>query len=296
MPASLSLRHPIPAYAPLFLGLYGRIAPRQAARLLADLISQPRGQNPTQPWELASGTVGNEIELRTGLRARSWGDRGPLVLALHGWRGRTTQFRPLAANLLERGLRTVALELPGHGISFGNSATPRLIGELLVEIVRIVGPVHAAIGHSFGGAALGAGLVYGFRPERLVIVSSPTRVSRIPLLLAKSAGLPPAAMAEFAKLLDRDAGRPSAELDLVTTAPRSGIPGLLIHDLEDAVIPYAEFEALANAWPGVKAMTTRGKGHRDILSAPAVLGAIAEFVDPAAARRSASPERAPPPA
>jgi pimeloyl-ACP methyl ester carboxylesterase len=275
------VKNPIPAYAPLFLGLYGRIAPKQAARLLADLISQPGGQNPTQPWELASGTDGKAIELRTGLKARSWGETGPLVLALHGWRGRTTQFRPLAANLLERGMRTVALELPGHGISVGSSATPRLIGELLIEIERIVGPAHAAIGHSFGGAALGAGLVYGFRPKRIVIVSSPTHVSKIPLMLAKSAGLPPVAMAEFVSLLDRDAGRPSAELDLVSAAPRAGLPGLLVHDLQDAVIPYSEAEALANAWPSVKFMTTKGKGHRDILSAPEVIRTIADFVDPA---------------
>jgi pimeloyl-ACP methyl ester carboxylesterase len=272
------LRNPIPYYAPLFLGLYGRIAPKQAARLLANLIARPGGQNPTQPWELASGTAGKAIELRTGLHARSWGETGPLVLALHGWRGRTTQFRPLAALLLERGIRTVAVELPGHGISVGDSASPRLIGELLIEIERITGPVHTAIGHSFGGAALGAGLVYGFRSQRLVIVSSPTRVSRIPILLAKSAGLPATAMAEFQKLLDRDAGRPSAELDLVSAAPKSGIPGLLIHDLQDAVIPYVEAEALANAWPGLKMMTTSGKGHRDILSAPEVLRTIVDFV------------------
>jgi pimeloyl-ACP methyl ester carboxylesterase len=133
VPAFLSVRNPIPYYAPLLLGFYGRIAPRQAARLLADLISRPGGQNPTQPWELAHGTDGKAIELRTGLKARSWGESGPLVLALHGWRGRTTQFRPLAAMLLERRMRTVALELPGHGTSSGDSATPRLIGELLLE-------------------------------------------------------------------------------------------------------------------------------------------------------------------
>ena len=143
--------------------------------------------------------------------------------------------------------------------------------------------MHAAIGHSFGGAALGAGLVYGFRPQRLVIVSSPTHVSQIPLMLAKAAGLPPAAMAEFVKLLDHDAGRPSADLDLVTIAPHAGIPGLLIHDLQDAVIPYSEAAALAMAWPGVRLMTTTGKGHRDILSEPEVIQAIVEFVDPAAA-------------
>jgi pimeloyl-ACP methyl ester carboxylesterase len=90
-------------------------------------------------------------------------------------------------------------------------------------------------------------------------------------------------MAEFQKILDHDAGRPSAELDLVAAAPKAGIPGLLIHDLEDAVIPYSEAEALKNAWPDLQFMTTRGKGHRDILSAPEVLRAIARFVDPPAA-------------
>jgi pimeloyl-ACP methyl ester carboxylesterase len=277
------VRNPIPFYLPPLLNLFGRIAPRKAARLIADLIARPRGQNPTQPWETATGTIGHAIELRTGLHARSWGEAGPIVLALHGWRGRTTQFRPLAAKLADKGLRTLALELPGHGVSVGDSATPRQIGELLVEVERIVGPVHAAIGHSFGGAALGAGLVYGFRPHRLVIVSSPTRVSRIPLLLAKTAGLPPPAMKEFVKILDHDAGRPSAELDLVSTAPHAGIPGFLIHDLQDAVIPYGEAEALANAWPGIKFMTTSGKGHRDILSAPDVMKAIVDFVVPPSA-------------
>src|SRR5262245_12778835 len=179
-------------------------------------------------------------------------------------------------------MRTLALDLPGHGVTVGDSATPRELGELLVEVERIVGPVHAAIGHSFGGAALGAGLVYGFRPKRIVIVSSPTRVSRIPLLLAKTAGLPPPAMTAFVRILDHEAGRPSAELDLVSTAPRAGVPGFLVHDLRDAVIPYSEAEALAQAWPGLKFMTTDGKGHRDILSAPDVIRAIVDFVAPAA--------------
>jgi pimeloyl-ACP methyl ester carboxylesterase len=277
------LRNPIPFYLPWFFGVFGRIAPRKTARILAEMIARPRGQNPTQPWELATGTVGHQLELRTGLHARSWGEKGPLVLALHGWRGRTTQFRPLAAKLLDRGMRIVALELPGHGVSVGDSATPRQIGELLVEVERIVGPVHAAIGHSFGGAALGAGLVHGFRPKRIVIVSAPTRVSRIPLLLAKTAGLPPPAMREFVKILDHEAGRPLSELDLVSTVPHAGVPGFLIHDLQDAVIPYAEAEALANAWPGLRFMTTSGKGHRDILSAREVIRAIVDFVDPATA-------------
>lgn len=255
----------------------GRIAPRLAARAMATLVSQPRGRNPTQPWELAS-TPGRRIELRPGLFAEAWGESGPLVLALHGWRGRTTQFRPLAALLLARGFRTVAVDLPGHGGSAGEQLTPHLLGRLLIELQPILGSIHAAIGHSFGGAGIGAALPYGFRPSRIVIVSSPTHVSHIPFYWARMVGLPARAMPHFARLLDQHAGRPIAELDLVSTAPRCGIPGLLVHDTEDAVIPYSQALALVAAWPELQFMTTTGKGHRDILANDAVLQRITEFI------------------
>lgn len=262
---------------PLF-AVAGRIAPRLAARAMAALVSRPRGRNPTQPWELAEGTAGREIELRPGILAEAWGESGPLVLALHGWRGRTTQFRPLAATLLARGMRTIAVDLPGHGRSAGERVTPHLLGQLLVELERSHGPVHAAIGHSFGGAAIGAAMRYGFHPSRLVIVSSPTHVSRIPFIYAKMMGLPERAMTHFGRLLDEHAGRPIAELDLVATGPGCGIPALLVHDRDDAVIPYSEAEALVAAWPAVKVMATAGLGHRDILANGEVIRAISEFV------------------
>ena len=250
---------------------------------MAELVSLPRGRNPTQPWELAPGLAAREIELRPGLFARSWGETGPLVLALHGWRGRTTQFNPLATALSARGLRTIALDLPGHGRSAGERATPRILADLMNEVTQIAGPLHAAVGHSFGGAAIGAALASGFRASRLVIVSSPTRVSRLPFLYAKALHLPPRAMTYFARLLDEHAGRPIAEFDLIATGPRCSIPALLVHDRGDAVIPYLEAELLAAAWPGLKMISTDGLGHRDILADAAVVKTIADFItgDPA---------------
>jgi pimeloyl-ACP methyl ester carboxylesterase len=262
---------------PLF-AVAGRIAPRLAARAMAALISRPRGRNPTQPWELSQGAAGREIELRPGVFAEAWGESGPLVFALHGWRGRTTQFRPLAAALLARGMRTIALDLPGHGRSAGERVTPHLLGQLLIELERDLGPVHTAIGHSFGGAAIGAAIRYGFHPARMVIVSSPTHVSRIPFVYAKMMGLPERAMTYFGRLLDEHAGCPIAELDLVATGPGCGIPALLVHDRDDAVIPYSEAEALVAVWPELKVLTTAALGHRDILAHGEVIRAISEFV------------------
>lgn len=269
---------PAPFYLPLLFGLAGRIAPRRAARAMAEMVSRPRGRNPTQPWEVAQGLESREIELRPGLFARTWGESGPLVLALHGWRGRPTQFGPLGVALVARGLRTIALDLPGHGRSAGEQATPRLMAELLIEATKLTGPAQAVVGHSFGGAVIGAALAFGFRTPRMVLVSSPTRVSRLPFMWAKALHLPPRSMKYFAEILDEHAGRPVAELDLVATAPHCGIPALLVHDRADAVIPYREAEVLAAAWPELKMISTDGLGHRDILADTAVVRAVAGFI------------------
>jgi len=271
------LADPAPGYLKLLFGLGGRLAPRLAARAAAELVSRPRGRNPTQPWELGP-VAAREIELRPGLYARSWGESGPLVLALHGWRGRPTQFRLLAESLLARGLRTIALDAPGHGRSAGSHATPRILGELLIEAARITGPAHAVVGHSFGGAAIGAALMLGLSTSRGVLVSSPTHVSRMPLAYAAEFGLPPRAMPHLVRLLDEHAGRPFAEFDLVSVGPRCGIPTLLVHDHGDAVIPYLDAEDLAAVWPALKVVTTEGLGHRDILADAAVVSAVSDFI------------------
>lgn len=267
----------VPFWLPPLLKKTGALAPGLAARIMTELVTRPRGRNPTQPWELVKPPAEREVELRPGLFALVTGEQGPVVLALHGWRGRPTQFRPLASALLERGCRTIALDGPGHGRSRGEHATPKLYGELLMEVDRIAGPARAVIGHSFGGAALGAALALGFRPARLVVASAPTRVSRIPLEFARAAGLPPRAMQRYLSMLDEGAGRPIAEFDLVATGPRCGVPALLVHDREDAVIPYADAEALASVWPQLQVMTTQGLGHRDILSHAAVIQRIVNF-------------------
>lgn len=267
-----------PFWLPPLLKTTGAVSPALAARIMAELVSRPRGRNPTQPFELVKPAAEREVELRPGLFALVTGEQGPLVLALHGWRGRPTQFRPLAAALLERGFRTISIDGPGHGRSAGEHATPKLYGELLIDVALRAGGAHAVIGHSFGGAALGAALALGLRPQRLVIASAPTRVSRLPAAFAKAAGLPARAMRHYERLLEQHAGRPIAELDLVATGPRCGIPALLVHDRGDAVIPYADAEALAAVWPELAVMTTDGLGHRDILADAAVIARIVEFV------------------
>ena len=121
------------------------VAPQTAGRLAFRLLTSPR-QNPPQPWEIAPLAGGEraprELTLRCGLAAIAWepsagAETAPWIFAIHGWEGRPTQFRVLAAPLLARGFRVLSIEAPGHGrslaASYGRRGSPRLFADALQE-------------------------------------------------------------------------------------------------------------------------------------------------------------------
>lgn len=113
-----------------------------------------------------------EIELTVGplrLAARVHGPAdGMPVLALHGWLDNAASFEPLAPLL--KGLRLVALDLPGHGRSDHRPAgTPYHFIDYVEDVLGAADALgwerFSLLGHSLGGAV--ATLVAGACPERI---------------------------------------------------------------------------------------------------------------------------------
>lgn len=111
------------------------------------------------------------------LFGEAYGENRPQVIWLHGW-ARAGQDFTLAANALaERGIGSVALDLPG----FGASPAPEVAGgarhyaELILPAIKEIadGPL-VFVGHSFGGTV--AAVIASEHPElvsALVLVGSP---------------------------------------------------------------------------------------------------------------------------
>jgi pimeloyl-ACP methyl ester carboxylesterase len=277
---------PFPRWLPPLFSVAGRVAPRLAGRLAAELLCRPRGRNPPQDWELEPTLLApRPIRLAGGLHGLAWGEVGPVVLAQHGWRGRPTQFGRIAAALVPFGYRVVALDAPGHGVSGGARASTRIVADTLRAAAAELGAVRAVIGHSFGGAAAGIAVSEGLVTTRLVLIASPTQVSVMMARMGRELGLPAAARQELAAWFDRHAGRPIAELDLVQLGAQFSGTALIVHDEYDEIIPVAEAHLLESAWPAAAKLYTRGLGHRELLAAPAVVSAIRDFVDGRAALR-----------
>jgi len=260
-------------------GLYGRLAPRQAARAAAGLLTRPRGRNPPQPWEHEpTQPLAEQVVLPGDLHALQWGSAGPVVLGLHGWRGRPTQLGRLAESLVAAGFRVVALDAPGHGRSRGPAATPRLLADALVEAGSALGEVHALIGHSLGGAAAPIAMELGLRVRRLVMIGSPARPSRLIAWYADQLGLPERARHRLDEWFDAHAGRPAALLDPVALTPPAETSIMVVHDEDDEIIPVADARLLEAAWPPAQMLYTRGLGHRNLLSDPEVVAAVHAFI------------------
>ena len=56
------------------------------------------------------------------------------------------------------------------------------------------------------------------------------------------------------------------------------VPALIIHDTDDASVPWRQGEMIAAAWPGARFLKTHGLGHGRILRDREVVEAAVAFV------------------
>jgi pimeloyl-ACP methyl ester carboxylesterase len=260
----------------LWFGVVGRAAPWLAARSAERLFSTPR-RWPRPSWEEALRHDGTPVTLAGGLAATSWGD-GPVVVLLHGWEGRGTQLGTFAGPLVAAGRRVLALDGPGHGDSPGDRADPVVFARALLDVGAALGPLEAVVGHSMGAAATGIAVARGLRVERVVMISGPASFEGVVDRFETAIRLPGRARARLRARLERRGGAAAEELDVARLARSMRVPALIVHDPDDAEVPFSEAEAIVRAWPGATLHRTSGLGHRRLLRDPATVDAAVAFV------------------
>jgi pimeloyl-ACP methyl ester carboxylesterase len=255
----------------------GAIAPRLTGALARRLLMRPHQYTP-RDGERAALASAERITLRFGLSALRWGGPGPIVLMMHGWSGRPTQFRHLVPELVAAGRQVIALDAPAHGRSPGEEAHPLAFTEAVLEAAGELKHVESVVGHSMGGAAVMLALAQQPFAERAVVFGAPAAMSRVLERFARTIALPHAAKRAFFEIVDRHVGVPARELDVTRYESALSMPGLVVHDRDDDSVPFGEAEAIAAAWPHARLIATRGLGHRRVLSDPGVVAAVSRFL------------------
>jgi pimeloyl-ACP methyl ester carboxylesterase len=261
------------------LSLLARISPSAATEaasrlfLLVPRVPRPRGESARF---LASGSRFSVRANGKSLAAWSWGD-GPTVLLVHGWGGRGAQMRSFVPPLVAAGYRAVAFDGPAHGYSGGLSTSLPEFADAIAAVAKATG-ARGVVAHSLGGASTLLALAAGLPVERTVLLGAPSNAERVWRDWSAAFGLEDAVADAARRRIERRVGVNFAALNAASLAPRISTPVLVVHDREDAEVPWISGEEITSLLPSARLVATRGLGHRRILRDPAVVAHAVRFL------------------
>lgn len=212
------------------------------------------------------------------IQCYAWGS-GPVILLVHGWAGRATQFRKIIQALREN-FRVVGFDGPAHGRSQGTSTDIREFAEVLEKLYEHVGPPKAIIAHSFGGGAVLYAAMNGLTVPKLINIASPTIGDEIIATYLKRVGASPATATFFKSYIFRTTGQRFDDFTALHFAPNidQKIDLMLVHDEDDDDVSIAHALALKKIYPQAVMLKTQGLGHTRILKDEGVVKACVSFV------------------
>lgn len=214
------------------------------------------------------------VDAPTGRIAYEVAGAGPSVLIVHGWQGSPRDFSTLMPEFQAIGARTVALDLPAHGASDGETLTAHDAAAAILALAEKEGPFEAVIAHSFGCVATTLALEKGLKIHAAVFFAPPARQEAQLRRLCTRNGLNDE---QAQKVVDVARARGVDLIDVVARAAQRTEPLLVMHASDDDMTPMSGARDLAAAWPGAKLLPADGLGHNTILRDKAMIAAALRF-------------------
>jgi pimeloyl-ACP methyl ester carboxylesterase len=255
-----------------------RVAPDVAARAAERLFFTPPRPRRSRGEAILGRARRFEVRVEgAAVAAWQWG-RGPAVILVHGWGGRAAQLSSFVTPLCERGFSAVAFDAPGHGRSGRGLSSAPEFARALRAVVGAVGRAHAVVAHSLGAVAVALAMRDGLDARRVVFLAPPADPPAWVGPFATRLGLAPAVVERMKQRSERRIGRRWRDLDLRRLVPSLEAPLLVIHDRDDAEVPFGDGASVASAWPGACLLETTGLGHQRVLRDPEVVARAVAFV------------------
>jgi pimeloyl-ACP methyl ester carboxylesterase len=272
----------VPAWMRAGFSVASWIAPDIAVARAVELFCTP---SPAARRRAAAASTAFAATLTLDVGGRNievyrWGDPGAqqYVLVVHGWSDYALRFLPLIDALRDAGYAVVAFDQPGHGRSDGDTSTLPEFARCVEAVGRHFGRAAAVIGHSMGGAASAIALRDGLAADRAVLIAPPADLADAADRFAAAVGLAPHLRERFHRALEERASVRFESLEAHRNVPAIDRPALIVHDLFDREVPWAEGERYARYWPRARMVSTANLGHNRIVSDVGVVGALIDFV------------------
>ena len=211
------------------------------------------------------------------LMAYEWGE-GPVVLLLHGWSGRGTQFHQFIKPLVDQGYKVVAFDAPGHGLSTGNYSDLVYFSESLMAITSHYYDVRSVIGHSMGGAATLYALKNGLHIHNAILIGTPSVAGDIIKNFQEIINGSEKMGKCITDYIQETYGEPFSYYSAQETAKYARIPIMVVHDENDREVSVRDAKLLMNEIKDGALLITKGLGHTKILKDKKVIEKCISFI------------------
>ncbi|TGL24189.1 alpha/beta hydrolase [Leptospira yanagawae] len=205
-------------------------------------------------------------------------DANEMILLVHGWNGQTGNFSRIIPSLIERGVRVVGLDLPGHGVSSGRYSNIVLSANIVKALTDQIGNPNVIISHSFGGAVASVAQELGVKTNKLIYIAPPSKLELLIRDFSRHLELSEEDILSMRTVLEKKVKRSMASIDLETIGSKLDNELLVIHDRGDFEIPYEMGEVVSKAWKRGTLFSTEGLGHKMILRSDLVRDEILRFL------------------
>ncbi|WP_087001528.1 alpha/beta hydrolase [Rhizobium sullae] len=231
-----------------------------------------------------------ELRLAGGRRAHAYRINGGAIgrrqryLVTHGWGSSMEYMTDLIAALAASGAEVIGVDFPGHGRAGGRFLHMGLAVKTIAAAEARFGAFDAAVGHSFGGAALmvaAAGMlpeVDAFSAGKIVTIGSPSEMKWLFTGFGRMVGLGRTAQAALEDKVYRLTGRKLEDFDAGKAAATMARPMLVIHAEDDKEVSANHARRYAASGGRVRLFWANGFGHRRIVSAEPVLSEVQRFL------------------
>jgi pimeloyl-ACP methyl ester carboxylesterase len=277
--------------------LGGRLAPTRTVNRAARLFATPFASSRRRAQAAQAGDDMQRGQLHINgetIATYVWGDPAtqPYALLVHGWSSFGLRFLPWVPALRALGFAVVTFDQPGHGHSSGNLCTLPEFTDTVRAVGRHHGNAALAIAHSLGGAALAFAQDEQWHAEKCILVAPAADMHAAAGRFFRFVRLGEHLRKPFFAWHRQRTGIDVDDLQVARRVRDYGQPCLIVHDLDDGDVPWAEGERYAQHWPGARLLTTQGLGHRRVLDAPEVMAAALAFVggEPVGMRVVGSPD------
>ncbi|MFL0804904.1 MAG: alpha/beta hydrolase [Agarilytica sp.] len=250
------------------------IAPTSAGKLATSLFIESR--NAANPYRKSFVPMGaRALSVNTGCgkvkQVYIWGDKGDVVLLLHGWGANCASMFGFVPSLQKSGFRVATFDAPAHGSSEGEFASMmeymQTTREVIDQINTDVGPVTKIIAHSLGGIIATAVSARMSKIEQMVLISAP--YSLVDVLNIWASGFMKLSQTIenriFSELLKMN-GVPVQHWTIGLHSKHVKIPVMVIHDDKDRIVNLTHLSRIASAFKFGSTKVTHGFGHFKILS------------------------------